>query len=250
MALASLEEEMSISELEELLNPYEGQNRAHRIFREEFKYLNAMYYLVVSDKDSLRRHLESKMARMDKAAGPSGASYALGIVTHVISGTQFQGVSVPKPDAKAMLDHFNRFIDLLNRHSIIAAHRAIIDFATDLLIELEEQSRITITPSQRENLHQRRLRPSKLAEQLEKIGEPLHADTEVLRRLCVLGEMRNLLEHNAGRATQEYVRLTGDRGVAPGDQVRVTGKDVGEAFALINSTAASLNRRVVRRFNL
>jgi hypothetical protein len=59
-----------------------------------------------------------------------------------------------------------------------------------------------------------------------------------------------LLEHNDGRATKEYVQLVGDPTLTVGYLVRITGKEVGEAFALIQSTAASLNRRILERFNV
>ena len=199
---------MSISELKDLLNPYEGPNRAHRRFRQEFKYLNALYYLILSGKDILREHLQLQMAQADRdaAATRSTDGYALTIVTNVISKTQFQGISVAKPDAETMLRDFDGFIDLLNRHSIIAAHRAIVDFATDLLIELEEEeSRITIAPSVNRDLHQRRLQPSKLAEQFERINEPIHEDSNQMQRLRLLGEMRNLLEHNEGRERNDVL---------------------------------------------
>ena len=197
-------------------------------------------------------HLVDQISQNDRKAEELHwtGGYALTIVTHVISKTQFQGISVPRSDAEAMVRDFEGFIDLLNRHSIIGAHRAIVNFATDLLIALQENSRITVHQSVRRKLQQRRMRPLELAEQFKRIGEPLHEDPTILIRLRILGEMRNLIEHNSGKATQEYVRLLGVPNISTGDQIIITGKDVGEAFALVNSTVTSLNKRVVKRFNL
>src|SRR5262245_24483343 len=142
-----------------------------------------------------------------------------------------------------MVQNFDRFIDLVSRHCVIAAHRAIIDFATDLLLELEQKSLISIAPAVKANLHQRRLRPAELAKLFTQLGEPIHTDPNGLQRLHLLGETRNLLEHNDGRTTKEYVQLAGDPTLAVGDLVRIKGKEVGDAFALIQSTTASLNRR-------
>jgi hypothetical protein len=243
---------MSNVDIEELLSPYEGPNSAHKAFRQEFKYLNALYYLIASAKDRLQEHLQRAMANAEAAAAARGrdGKYALGIVTHAISASQFQGVCVPKSDAEAMVQNFDGFIDLVSRHCVIAAHRAIIDFATDLLLELEQRSLISIAPTVQANLHQRRLRPAELAKQFTQIGEPIHTDPNELQRLHLLGETRNLLEHNDGRATKEYVQLVGDPTLTVGYLVRITGKEVGEAFALIQSTAASLNRRILERFNV
>jgi hypothetical protein len=243
---------MSNSDIEELLSPYEGPNDAHKAFRQEFKYLNALYYLIVSAKDVLREHLKRAMADAEAAAATQGrdGKYALGIVTHPISTSQFQAIYVPKPDAETMVHDFDGFIDVLNRHCIIGVHRAIVDFAIDLLIELNRRALISIPFSEEENLHQRRLRPADLARHFEEIGEPIHADMNGLQRLHLLGETRNLLEHNNGRVTPKYRRLAGAPSLSEGDPVHITSKEVGEAFVLIETTAASLNRRVLKRFNL
>lgn len=75
---------MSNFDIEELLSPYEGPNSAHKAFRQEFKYLNALYYLIVSAKDRLHEHLKRAMANAEDAAEARGKDrkYALGIVTH------------------------------------------------------------------------------------------------------------------------------------------------------------------------
>lgn len=241
---------MSLSELSEVLNPYEGPNLAHKRFRQEFKYLNASYYLIVSGKDEMRKHVKSKMAEAERLTGKTHVTDGYVLVTNVPSPTQFQGIVVAKSDLEHVADDFDGFINLLNRHSVIAAHRAIVDFAINLLIELDGKNRINLTKAIKEDLHQRRLQPSKLAEQFRKIDEPLHEDPIQLKRLHILGELRNMLEHNEGKATKEYVHLLGDDKLSIGNPIQVTGKDVGEAFALVNSTATSLNKRVVNRFHL
>ncbi len=243
---------MSKLDIEELLSPYEGPNAAHQAFRQEFKYLNAMYYLIVTGKDSLQQHLGREVADAERRAQLRGkdGKYALGVVTHVISASQIQGVHVSKSDAEAMVGNFDGFIDLLNRHCVIAAHRIMVDFTNDLLIELDKDSLISISPLAKAKLHNRRLNPSDLAKQFKNICEPIHTNPNELHRLRLLGETRNLLEHNGGRATKEYVRLLEGASLAVGDPVRITAKEVGEAFALVESTAASLNRRVLKHFKL
>ena len=122
---------MTSLNIEGLLSPYEGHNGAHRSFRQEFKYLNALYYLIVSAKDLLRQHLERSMkhAEVDAALRGQDGKYVLGMVTHSIFTTQFQAICVSEPDARAIVQHFDEFIELLGRHCVIAAHRAIVNFA-------------------------------------------------------------------------------------------------------------------------
>ena len=243
---------MSTRNIEELLSPYEGQNGAHKSFRQEFKYLNALYYLIVSAKDVLRQDLQRTMKEAEVLSALHGkdGKYAFGMVTHPISTTQCQFISVAEPEARTMVQNFDGFIDLLGRHCVIAAHRAIMNFANNLLLELDLGSLISISPLVRKTLQRRRLRPAELAKQFEKIGEPIHNETNGTRPLQLLGETRNLLEHNNGKVTERYRRLVADASFSVGNPVRITSKEVGEAFALVESTAASLNQRVIKRFKL
>ena len=244
---------MSNRDIERLVSPYEGPNDAHKAFRQEWKYLNALYYLVVSGKDVLREHLKSQMANAEATATARGTDgkYALGLVTHGISTSQFRFIGVRGSDAKTMVNNFHGFIDTLSRHCVIAAHRLIVDYANDLLIELDRLALITtISPSVKSDLHQRTLRPAELATQFKKIGEPISLDKNDSQRLHLLGETRNLLEHNNGRVTEKYRRLVWDPSLSAGDPVHITSKEVGEAFVLIETTAESLNTRVLKRFKL
>lgn len=149
-----------------------------------------------------------------------------------------------------MVQDFDGFIDLIGRHCVIAAHRAIVNFANNLLLELDLGRLIPMSPLEREQLQQRRFSPADLVKQFEKIGESIHNETNGARPLQVLGETRNLLEHNNGIVTPEYRRLVAEASFSVGDPVRITSKEVGEAFVLIESTAASLNQRVIKHFKL
>lgn len=240
---------MSTPDIEGLLRSYEGPNRAHKSFRREFKYLNALYYLIVSSKDSLRVHLQNRMTEAEAAAEARGrdGAYALGIVSHSISTSQFQGICVGKPDAEIMVTNFDGFIDLLGRHCIISAHRIIQNFLTDLLISSDNRSLLSLEESLRQRLRNRRLSPSKIVKIYERFGEPVTRDQTIAYRLELLGETRNILEHNDGRATDKYLTLCDNPHLMVGDSINITSKEVGETFALIESTAASLNQRVLAR---
>jgi hypothetical protein len=243
---------MSTSNIDTLLSPYEGPNGAHKSFRKEFKVLNGLYYLIFSAKDVLREHLKHTMANAEASAAKlgKGATYALGVVTHAISGAQSQITSVPEGDLKEMVNDFDGFIDLLNRYCIIAAHRAFVDFEHNLLIELDQHSLTNLSPLDKNDLYKRRLQTDRLFRQFKKAGEPIHTNMNELHRLRILIETRNVLEHNDGRATKKYIQLIGNASFSEGDPVRITSKEVAETFGLIETTVASLNQRVLKRFNL
>jgi hypothetical protein len=57
-----------MSAFADLLTPYVGPNEAHRRFREEFKYLNAFYYLFLSGRKLLEEHLRKNVAESDARA--------------------------------------------------------------------------------------------------------------------------------------------------------------------------------------
>jgi hypothetical protein len=107
------------------LIPYEGRTRSHAKFRERFKYVNALYYLIVTGKDLLREHLATQPRNGKRQASelgrPPGWSHILGVVTNPISQTQFEAVMVHSTDAEAMVEDFDRFIATHERQCIISA---------------------------------------------------------------------------------------------------------------------------------
>lgn len=231
---------------------YEGINAAHRNFFGEFKYLNALYYLFVSAKDKLRAHLESAVANADRAARELGRpqARALGLVTHAISNTQFQGVVVPRTDAAAMAADFDGFIRSVSKHCITGSHRLLIDYVYDLLLEIDGTGRMAVSEKERNAIRNRSARPSALAKWLATAGVPLTTTPELEGRVRFLAESRNCLEHNAGVATAELCKYAHSYALHPGDEVPVGSREVGESLAIVEAVARSLNVRACKKYRL
>ena len=142
---------MSLAELQDVVHPYEGPNRSHRKFRANYKYLNALYYLVVSGRQCLRAHLAKQLAKGEAEATPK-RGFALGVVTDVISQTEFSAVTVSGSDLRDMIDDFSGFTDTLARQSVIGAHRMFVDYAVDLLNELLGRNLVVLGPENEQRI--------------------------------------------------------------------------------------------------
>ncbi len=145
---------------------YEGHNSAHRKFLGEYKYLNALYYLLYSTKDILRTHLENKIADGDREAPKYGRTQvrALFIVTHPISNTQFKVVTVKRDDAVAMAADFDGFLRTVRIHCINASHRLLVDYIYDLLLEIDATGGMAVLDQDRDALHARSVKPRKIGQ--------------------------------------------------------------------------------------
>lgn len=158
---------------------YEGHNSAHRKFFSEFKYLNAYYYLFLSAKDKLQAHLVDAVDHADRIARDHGCTEAraLAVVTHAISSTQFQTVVVPRADAAVMAANFDGFLDTVSKHCIVASHRSLIDYAYDLLLEIDRLEKLAIAAEDRNAVRARSAPPIRLLKSLTTLGYPSYYDS-------------------------------------------------------------------------
>jgi hypothetical protein len=231
---------------------YEGHNAAHRKFFAEFKYLNAYYYLFLSAKGTLQTHLANAVEQADRIAREQGRAEAraLGVVTHAKSNTQFQVVLVPRPDAAAMAANFDGFLHTVSTHCVIACHRSLIDYAYDLLCEIDGSGQLAIPKDDRDAVRARSARPNRLLKALSTLGIPLTTTSDLERRIRLLAESRNCLEHNDGLATSEWCKHADGYALKPGDQLPISSKEVGESLAVVETVVRSLNLRACKKYRL
>jgi hypothetical protein len=110
-------------------------------------------------------------------------------------------------------------------------------------LELVTHQHVLATRDVVKALQERNLKPARMSKLLADAGLPLTDDHESLRRLRVLAELRNCLEHNVGNATAEFLAFVPQQSLGVGDLIPVGPKEVGEALAVIEAVASSLNRR-------
>ncbi len=231
---------------------YVGHNAAHRKFLAEFKYLNCYYYLFFSAKDELQTHLAYAVEDADRIAREQGRvkARALGIITHVISNTQLQVVEVPRPDAATMAANFDGFLQTVSKHCVIASHRSLIDYTYDLLSEIDSSAQLLISEDDRDAVRARSMRPKKLLNLLSTLGIPFTTTSDMERRIRLLAESRNCLEHNDGLATPEWCKHADGYTLNAGDQVPIGSKEVGESLAIVNTVVRLLNLRACEKYEL
>ena len=222
-------------------NPYVGPTRSHAKFRAKYKYVNALYYLVVTGKDCLQEKLQTELSKY-----PEG--YYLGMVTHVISNTEFSIVGMHRSDAEDMVRSFDPFIAMHQRQCIISVHRLILDFAIDLLEELMDKDLIDLGDNIAAKISDRRIPPNRLERAWANLGVSVADAHEDDVRLRQLSELRNVIEHNDERATDLYCECFLEHGLAPGETVPVGSREVGYSLAIAEHVAESLDRRAVAKW--
>lgn len=224
-----------------------GLSKSHIKFVEEFKYLNALYYVVKSvDKD-----IEKKMkeAVMDAKQSSKDGRFALGMVTNPISAKKFESIIIPGDEAEAISNNVNGFLEMIIKHSIIAAHRGIITYCLDILKELDEAGKIILTEEEKKKIYEKRLRPEELSEIIKKYIINLEEDLKNARRLWWLGELRNLLEHNNGNCTGTYLKVKDEHEIINvGEKVIIDLKKLGYSFAIIDHTEKIIEGKVVAKY--
>jgi len=220
---------------------YVGPNHAHRMFVERYRFLNALYYLIVSNKPLLKNNLLEASKTPDSVVG---------VVTHAISKTQFQGVFVPANEAREMAEDFGSFLSVLQHQTIVTAYRYFVDFCMDLLDEIGSAPDAALSEKLVSRLRERfmNLEHIRVAFQ-DELGVTIYGEPGDESRLNLLLATRNSIEHADCRVTKEYLRLA-NSGLSIGDPVPAGPKEAGEAPALVEHLAKHLNNACLRRWNI
>jgi hypothetical protein len=213
---------------------YRGPNPSHVTFHDRHGYLNALYYLVVSCRGALEAKLQNDLEK---------PGIAIGVVTNAISKTQFQGVFVHTADAKLMANDFGRFLLTFQQQTIAGAYRVLMTFLSEFLLEARDARLVQISEDDERRLRQRFVSSKQLGTLYEEIGVPITSTADELVNLKALVAARNVIEHNDALVNAEYLRLTGHKGLRIGDAAPTGSKEVGEALAISEWLAASVNRR-------
>lgn len=223
------------------LRHYTAPNHAHKVFIERFRFLNALYYPVVSSKNVLRQEL------VDATQIPESV---VGVVTHAVDTRQFQGVFVPSNDATAMANDFESFLDVLQKQTIVTAYRYFADFCMDLLADIVKINGSTLPQKLQTRLEERfmNLEHIKLAFQDHPGVAVCSSDDEQASLNCLLAT-RNGIEHADCRVDREYLRLTGTN-LHIGDVIPAGSKEAGEALAIVEHLVQALNERCLSKWSL
>ena len=197
----------------------------------------------------MQQVLQAKITEANPGAeGVERPMLALGVVTHPISRSQFESITIGHDDAVEMASNVNVFLELVSKHTVVAAHRAIVDFANGLLLELQSGGNVSLDTSVVEKLHERRMSPKELTKTYEEIKLPLTTQVESHRKLHMLSETRNCIEHNGGRVNKKLAELARDPILVEGDPLALGTREMGGALALVGSLALSLDKRAASEF--
>lgn len=218
---------------------YTGPNEAHSKFAHQYSYLNALYYLIVSNEKTLASNL--------KRASQTPNS-VIGVVTHSISNTQFQGVFVPANDARDMANNFHHFLSVLQKQTITSSYRALGDYLIDQLIELRDKAGLNYNSKISTRLQERFLTMDHIIDAYQQVEFDVFTESTDESRMNHLVATRNVIEHNDSRVNKEYLKLTENDSLIIGDLAPTGSKEVGEALAFVEHIAQSTNLRVLQQW--
>lgn len=153
--------------------------------------------------------------------------------------TWLRGISIDRGDAQYLLRDFSGFVKLSREQTLIGAFRALIDYMLDLLAAIATQSPTALSHVVIDKAKKRRIIASKLPTTLRNVR--LSLSSEDHDRFEVLREIRNLLEHNDGAISTDYIRLAGE-GVF-GQKLEVDGERVRLALGFVKKVAFELEQR-------
>jgi len=220
---------------------YVAPNHAHRTFIKKYRFLNALYYLIVSNQ----RVLKAKLLEATKTP-----NLAVGVVTHPISKTQFQGVFVPANDAREMAHDFGSFLTVLQHQAIATTYRYFVDFCMDLLEEIVAARGEDLSEKLQVRLRERFMNLDHIRGAFQgELGIAIYAESTDESRLDFLLATRNCIEHSDCKATKEYLRLVG-ASIAIGDPIPAGPKEVGDALSLVEHLASHINTFCVKRWQI
>jgi len=218
---------------------YVGPNHAHRTFVEKYRFLNALYYLIVSNRQVLQANLLEATKIPDSVVG---------VVTHAISKTQFESVLVPANDAREMAQDFGSFLAVLQQQTIATAYRYFVDYCMDLLEEIAKARGEDLSGKLQVRLRERFMTLEHIRSAFrDELAISIYAESTDEPRLNILLATRNSIEHADCKVTKEYLRLAGAT-LAIGDPTPAGPKEVGDALSLVEHLANNINSICMKKW--
>lgn len=239
------------NDLEHSIRPYRARNRSYRRFFEKFLHLNGGCYLLHVANQDLRAIMQREIEWGARQAGPQ-EDFAIGWTTSVTSGDQpetyqLTGIHLAKDDAWRIVHDMPGFLALVQRQTVIGAHRVIVDYCFDLLLELMSAQLVEIAPKQHQRIVRRRSNLRELIEVLRSAELPLSRDEITERKLHILALTRNILEHEDGIVNAEMADFASDPAIILGQPLPIAGY-VGNVLELVDYVVHDLNRRILLRW--
>ncbi len=237
---------MISGDLNHMIRPYVAPNLAHRRYREKFLWLNGVCYLLHAGEERILTYLKEKIADTEKER-PPGEAYSLGVVT--AGGNDWvQGIHISRGELHSKVSDFDGFLALVQRQTIISAHRTSVDFCFELLTDLLECKAIELDEKVRRKIEIRSLTPKELVKVYRDIDLPITETAEMQTQMHLLSIVRNLLEHRDGRIDADYIRVAQIPSIKIGDEIPIKSQQAGTALDLIDHVINTLNMRAVRKW--
>ena len=257
-----------------LYDAYFGANAAHIAFKREIVNAKVLFFQIQGSREHLRAYFDEKVVQARRDAP---ASFSIGMVTEVLSPTQFRGLNIPHNEAALVADDSSALEAQFHALLYADLQRIIESFLSDLFAEIARKdprvliSNKTVTFGEVLNadsvlnllLEKQLASLSRLdREGFEKhfndmglpivpsAGSPPEEREFLLREFTLLWDLRNVLQHSHGVVDGEFLKKVRDSEYKSGDRVRIDVPRLGRAFAAVESIADDLNRRAIAKFGL
>ena len=214
-------------------------SRSSNLCSEKYLWLNGSCYLLHAARKELMEYLRGQIQEGVVAIG------------YAVSGgtTWLKGIQVPIDHARHMLQSPDDFLALVQRQTIIAAQRAIVDYLFDVLIELMDlRIDLHLSPQVQTAIRDRRKNVPQLKSIFRGMGVPIMCDDAVDREFSLLNVTRNIIEHNDGKATEDYIKFGGTGTV--GAPITINAEVAGDAVSLIKVIVPDLDARLLERWKI
>lgn len=260
----------------ELVIGYIGPNAAHRAFSRDIGNLKVFTYAFQTGKDGLFGKIEAAIAEAKTHLSHPDAPFAIGMAGGRSTTTSVQmAIHLPRNALEFVAAHRQEFTEQILALVYREAYRVFETFTLDLFESIAILDPTILPPmiaaslklgseAHRLAIAQHRADMSfggleRIRAEFSRFGLPFLPGTEpppiaeqedIIRRLTLCAQLRNVIEHNGGVIDDRFLRKVAQGPYQLGEKAVITLTELGDALSAIEWVSKDLNVRAVARFGL
>lgn len=260
--------------MSELGKSYIGPNKSHQSFKENIIYLKHFIFIFNQGKDKLFEDFKTYVLNLKKKGGEY---FSFGVVTKVISQTQFEGLTIPFNESKFFLNNYDKFIENIYKKDYIDLFTIFIAFLINLygeillvkneflkgrdksvsfkeIIEGENKDQIIEIMIEKELNELGYANFYEFNKTFENINLPIidrgfdeKQKEDFTNKFKEVWATRNILVHNDGIVNDTFLNMVNNSSFKRGDKININIEVLGRTIALVQYLADNINKRAEKK---
>jgi len=257
-----------------LYDGYIGPNSAHMAFKREIVNAKVLLFQIYGNRQQLKASFQEKISDARKKAL---GSFTVGMVTEVLSQTQFRALNIPHNEADLVVAEYDSLETQFYALMYIDLQRILESFLLDLYAEVARKDQRVLmsnkTVTFEEVLKTNNMLELLLEKQITALsrsdrdgfekefqnmslpivpldGRPEDEQAFLVEEFSLLWAVRNVLQHNHGIVNAVFLKKIRGSNYKVGDRLAIDVPKLGRALAAAESIGDDLNRRAVVKYAL